>query len=111
MEDRDHHTLHRNIEIDEEVAAADKIKTGEWRIFRQVVIRKDAGLSERLLHPIIPIKLIEELCPPLLRKHENFRLRIDTFTGLGKGRFADIACKYLDWIGDTLFLHGFKKTD
>jgi hypothetical protein len=79
VKDRDHLSLWRQSEIDEEVSTQDDVDLGERRIVRDILAREHAALSQSGIHAVSIFDFDEEPLELLGGELGGDRLRIEAY--------------------------------
>src|SRR5256885_2262836 len=96
MKDGDDPFLQGKPEVDQYVAATDKVDARKWRILKKVLPGEDTTIADRFNDPIAAFHLGEKTLQPLRRDIGRNTFGVDPSPGFVNARLAEIRAKELD---------------
>jgi hypothetical protein len=88
--------LRLRLQIDEKVAAADKIQAREGRVRQDVMDREDDSVAQFANNPVMVVRFGEKSGQPVRRHIRLDRIRIETIARQRYGVRIDVGSKDLD---------------
>ena len=111
VEDTEKVLLQDGLEIDEQVAAADKIQTSEWRVLKDIVRGEDDHFAQIVIYCIFVVFLREITAQTADRDILGNVFPIDALAGSSNRVGVQIRGENFYAVPQVEFFHGFHKKD